>query len=374
MSLSRWEAIKANGKWRAWGLQLVRALTKQDLRSRRLLFQAIALAIALNFSMPARAEMKCEVTNVSKVLVAGVISIPKDAPIGLTVSTLPADTFQNNCYFANVNPIATSGTSLIDISTVAALAPGFTDVYQTSIAGLGIRYQFTSSECTPASSTMSNGAMVVQCPFSGPLGGPYIYKDVHVTPSFVVVGSVKAGAATLSSVPIIKLTLETLGIVGLWGKSPLYTGVATGTLSTATCSVQTDALAVALPNITNRALSSGIGATAGRQTFNLSFACASGAQVSIVITDAVTPSNRSNVLTLAPDSTAKGVGVQILKDKEVLVSFGPDAAGPGVTNQWLIGVSPNGTLLLPLSAQYIRTGDVTPGSLRALATFTMSYN
>ncbi|MGA7813556.1 MAG: fimbrial protein [Caballeronia sp.] len=355
-------------------LHLVCTLIKRCMSSRKFWFEAGIILFATILATPAHAEMKCEVDNVNKVLTAGVISIPKGTSIGSTVSTLPADTFQIRCYFADVSPKSTSGTILIHLSTATALVPGFSDVYLTTIAGLGIRYQFTSSECTPASATMSNGEIVIQCPFSGPLGGPFMYKDVQVTASFVVIGAIKAGASTFSSAPIVKITLETLGISGTWSKSPLYTGVGTGTLSTATCSVQTDALAVPLPNITNRALSSGVGTTAGRKTFGLSFTCASGAQVSIVITDAVSPSNRSNVLTLAPDSTARGVGVQILKDKDVPVLFGPDAAGPGVMNQWLIGASPNGTLLLPLSAQYIRTGDVTPGSLRALATFTMSYN
>jgi type 1 fimbria pilin len=64
----------------------------------------------------------------------------------------------------------------------------------------------------------------------------------------------------------------------------------------------------------------------------------------------------------------------VLKGDGTPVVFGPDEVGVGVANQWLIGDSPNGALVLPLSAQYIRTGTVTPGSLRALATFTMSYN
>ncbi|WP_407923059.1 fimbrial protein [Caballeronia udeis] len=128
----------------------------------------------------------------------------------------------------------------------------------------------------------------------------------------------------------------------------MYTGTASGTLSTATCSVQTQAPAVDLPTVTTRALSSGIGATAGRTGFSLSFSCVRGARVSIVITDAVTPENRTNVLTLAPDSTAKGVGIQILRDQSTLVLFGPDAVGQSVANQWLIGASPDGLLTLPL--------------------------
>jgi len=339
----------------------------------RLIQQLICCVLLAVSALSAHAEMKCEVVNVSLTLTAGVISIPQSASPGTTVLTLPAATFQNNCMMYNSSPYPTTGTSVVTLATTTALANGYTDVYQTTIPGLGIRYAFSSPECTPSSPTMSNGSIAVSCPFAGPLGGPYMYKDILVTPSFVVTGQVKSGASALSQSPIITTSLSTLGVSGDWRKSPLYTGAATGTLSVATCSVQTAALAVELPVVSSRGLSSGVGSVAGRQLFNLSFACASGAQISVVITDVVNPMNRSNVLTLAPDSTAKGVGIQILKDQNIPVLFGPDAAGPGVDNQWLIGASPNGLLLLPLTAQYIRTGDVSPGSVRALATFTMSY-
>ncbi|HWT37156.1 MAG TPA: fimbrial protein [Paraburkholderia sp.] len=35
--------------------------------------------------------------------------------------------------------------------------------------------------------------------------------------------------------------------------------------------------------------------------------------------------------------------------------------------------SPNGSLQIPLTARYVRTGAVSAGSVNALATFTMSY-
>jgi type 1 fimbria pilin len=39
----------------------------------------------------------------------------------------------------------------------------------------------------------------------------------------------------------------------------------------------------------------------------------------------------------------------------------------------LIGDSPNGPLQVPMTARYVRIGDVSPGTVRAMATFTMSY-
>jgi type 1 fimbria pilin len=255
-----------------------------------------------------------------------------------------------------------------------SLAPGSADVYQTSTAGLGIRYVVNAPTCNATNLVLSNNKLRFDCSVSGPLDGPYVPTDISITTSFVAIGPIHGGASTLSSVPVLGLYFEASDNPGkLWTQFPVYTGSATGSLVSATCSVQTEALAVTLPTPAVRAFSSGIGAVAGRQAFSLSFACSSGAQVSIVITDAVDPSNRSNVLKLAADSTAKGIGVQVLKDQGTTVFFGPDEVGQNVANQWLIGASPNGLLVLPLSAQYIRTGNVEPGSVRALATFTMSY-
>ena len=262
----------------------------------------------------------------------------------------------------------------MNLATVTAPTSGFSDVYPTNIDGLGVRYTFNSDAiCDTTNLTMKNKAIAISCVISGVPGGAHIYANATVTPSLVVTGAVKGGASTLSSSPIVSFTYTIKDVSGSWPAAPLYTGAASGAFSAATCSVQTVANAITLPNVATRSFSSGVGAIAGRQPFNLSFSCTAGAQVSIVITDAVDPSNRSNVLNLAPDSTAKGIGVQILRDATTLVVFGPEAAGPSVANQWLIGASPNGLLQLPLSAQYIRTGTLGAGSVKAMATFTMSY-
>jgi type 1 fimbria pilin len=352
--------LKIGGKWRTCLLSTLSAV----------FFCAL-------LPTPAFAAMTCNAASVNKVLAAGTIAIPMNAPPGTVVSTVAPAGFIMNCSFLNSSPYVTSGTATIQLTVTAALAPGFTDVYKTSIDGLGVRFIFNSPACNASNLSLSNSLLRIPCALAGPLGGPNIATNLTVTTVFVAYGAVKGGASTLSSIPMLSEAYETSDNPGrIWPQvnAPIYTGSATGTLNVATCSVQTQDLAVNLPTPAVRAFAAGVGAVAGRQAFHLDFNCAAGAQVSIVITDAVSPSNRSNVLTPSSESTAKGIGVQVLKGDGTPVLFGPDQVGASVANQWLIGSSPTGVLVLPLSAQYIRTGAITPGSIKALETFTMSYN
>lgn len=334
---------------------------------RLLLFAFVGLA-----ATPAYADLSCGVTGITLTIAAGVISIPANAAVGTTVLTLAPSPLKLNCIL--FTGLGTSGTLISNLSTVTAPASGFDDVYPTSVAGLGVRYTFAADpNCSPPTPTMKNKAIAIPCLITGPADSKtQIYTNMTVSPSLVVTSAVKPGASTLTSVPLVNFTYTLKEASGSWSQGSLYTGAASGSLSVATCSVQTPANAITLPNVATRSLAS-VGATAGSQAFGLKFACASGAQVSIVITDAVDPTNRSNVLKLGAESTAKGIGVQILKNGSTPVLFGPDAVGQSVQNQWLIGASPNGLLELPLSAQYIRTGNLSAGSIKALATFTMSY-
>ncbi|QIN60575.1 hypothetical protein SBC1_05510 [Caballeronia sp. SBC1] len=332
------------------------------------------LAFAALVAAPAHANnLSCNAGTLNFTIAAGSISIPAGAVAGSTVLTLPSNTITNNCWLTT-NETTTSGTIIANMATVTAPAAGFTDVYPTNIDGLGIRYTFDSDAiCDTTNQTMKNKAISVSCLINGVPGGAHVYAKVIVTPSLVVTGPTQGGVTTLSSSPIVSFTYTIKNVGGSWPASPVYTGATSGTLTTATCSVQTVANSITRPTVATRSFESGVGAIAGSQTFNLGFACTTGAQVSIVITDAVTPSNRTTALTLKPESTATGIGIQLLRNANTLVAFGPDASGPSVANQWLIGGSPNGLLQVPLTAQYIRTGVVKAGTVKALATFTMSY-
>ncbi|KVO43095.1 hypothetical protein WL02_03365 [Burkholderia ubonensis] len=105
--------------------------------------------------------------------------------------------------------------------------------------------------------------------------------------------------------------------------------------------------------------------------FNIGLKCYSSAFLYVTLTDLTAPGNTSNQLTLAPASTAKGVKLRILRNGSP-VGYGPDSRVAGNPNQWYVGRAST-TTNIPLSAQYIATGPVSAGTVKGVATFTMSY-
>ncbi|WP_232470848.1 fimbrial protein [Caballeronia hypogeia] len=319
------------------------------------------------FSCSAHAGLSCEVANVNKTISAGTIPVPVGAAVGQTVATLAPDGFQFPCWL----PAGQASTLWADLSVPVAPASGFSDVYPTGVPGLGVRYSFNSAYCGARNVVLANGGMTLTCSFTGPIDA--YSPDLTVTASFVVTGQIAAGAATLTSAPRVNINYRHSDSGGSWAKSPLYTGSANGVLTQATCSVNQTSVSVIMPTADTRAFSSGLGAVAAPQPFTLSLTCQTGAKVLITLTDAVNPANRGTSLQLTADSSAAGIGIQILNTAGSPVVFGADSATPGNANQWPIGDSPNGMLQIPLTARYVRTGAVTAGTVKGLATFTMSY-
>jgi type 1 fimbria pilin len=143
------------------------------------------------------------------------------------------------------------------------------------------------------------------------------------------------------------------------------------------CSVTTTAVAVSMP-YENTSAFQGVGATTGQTNFNLGLVCDANANPSISFMDSATPSNETSTLTLAPGSTATGIGVQLLYQGTPVV-FSPGAysytnSSTPTSNNLSLGAL-SGTQNVPFQARYIQTNAaVTPGLIRAVATFTMTYN
>lgn len=346
----------------------------RSLRVLRLFVRSALVLFASLVSLSAHANLSCGLLNASKTLTAGAVTVPANSAAGTTAITLAPSVFQPSCNFPSGGLNDTSATLYVDLKTSASLATGFNDVYNTGIAGLGVRYTFSSSKCSATNVVLANGLATLSCPVTGPLDGPRTPFDINVTATLVVTGTIAAGATNLTTAPVVGVTYRTSdGGSNTWTQADLYSGSATGTVVQATCSVSQPNVAVSLPTVNTRVFSAGVGTVTPAQAFSLSFACSAGAKVSITLTDNVNPTNRTDKLQLTADSTAKGIGIQVLKSAGSPVSYGPDSALPNNTNQWLLGDSPNGVLQLPLSARYISTGTVSAGTVKALATFTMSY-
>ena len=139
-----------------------------------------------------------------------------------------------------------------------------------------------------------------------------------------------------------------------------------------TCSLQSSSVTnINLPKILSSTLPS-LNSSTGSTPFNIIINCPTNTRLNITFTDNNNIGQTTNILTPATTSTAKGVGVQLRYNGNI-ISFGPDSAEPGTTNQIVLNSNLAGVQSFPFTASYIRTGTVTPGTLSSTATFTLSY-
>jgi type 1 fimbria pilin len=291
----------------------------------------------------------------------GSIAVPTNAPIGSTIATTTAS------YDSIVGPQDTwCGTNVPITASFLMSGTKTGDLYETNIPGIGIRISFWSNTAGYFGTPSSPTPLAYSWGYS--MGG-YVHYDttsLMVKVDLVVTGPITgSNTATLnySVAPWYQVTGDrnTLAVSNL---------TVSAQLTINTCSVTTSAIAVQLPTVFPGNFNTG---SAGATPFNISLNCVKGTNVNLTLTDASDVSNRSTMLSLSPDSTAAGVGLQILNGS-VPIAFGPDSADIGNTNQWSVGAASGGTMSIPLTARYIRTaGPLTPGIVKGLATFTMSY-
>jgi len=144
-----------------------------------------------------------------------------------------------------------------------------------------------------------------------------------------------------------------------------------------TCKVTTPTRSVSLLPVPKSKLNA-IGTVTAAEGFTLGMSCSGGDTgktlgIFAVLTDQNAPGNRSETLSLGSDSTASGVGIQILRNGSPL-GYGPDSTASTAQNRWKVGTYGNVNVTIPLSARYIQTESVvTAGTVNARATFTVSY-
>ncbi len=295
---------------------------------------------------------------------AGPYSVPRDAAVGSQVASAESAATANRITCALIETATVNGT---EISAGSG-------IYQTSVSGIGVSfYVVTSSGETLITSTGGGYTSgTISAPGNGSLPG--------IQANLVVTGQVTSGYS-LSSLPSVTVTFTPTGGCS-WSTgipNTLATNASNAAVVPITCTVTTPSVSVNLPTVSLSTLSS-VGSTAGAASFPIGLNCASGANVYITLSDATTPGNTSSLLTLASNSTAQGVKLQILNTAGP-VSFGPDSAMAGTTHQWFLGPS-SSVNVVPLTVQYYRddtnpagteSATISAGSVHAQATFTMSY-
>jgi len=215
-------------------------------------------------------------------------SISRDAPVGFLVKT--PSLFNN--FVAEDVTCKINATSTVS----GTLVPGYTDMFKSNIDGIGIKFRylgFTSGLNAPATeSRAGTGAGTVNIP---------MFRDAQIW----VYGPVAMGTTTTAALPAMTLTYS-------GDCFPTVTSVWTIdsdlSVTSQSCTVTTPSADVILPKIATSALPSN-GSTAGATPIFIGLNCAAigKGKVYVTLTDKTTPTNRSNLLSLSPASTAQGV-------------------------------------------------------------------
>lgn len=261
-----------------------------------------------------------------------------------------------------------------------ALVPGMSDVYLTSVSGIGYRvYYYISSDSqqtAPVSYVNPYASGVLIYPVNN--SSSQIGSNVRTRIELVATGA-----------PILPGTISMAQVFGLGGMAS--GGGATTTfyrvglqnnvvVSQPTCGITNpSALTVILPDVSTRLLAT---AGVGPQTdTTLQVSCNAAREDAPAITLTTThlvaevPGTLGNLLT--GGTAAQGVGVQVRYEMPsgdytpfvhgtATHGVGIPAAAPP-TNQWLFR----------LGARFVRLGaasDLKPGQVRAIATLTFTYN
>jgi type 1 fimbria pilin len=228
-----------------------------------------------------------------------------------------------------------------------------TGVYATSLAGIGMRVRDAQGK-----PMVGTGA----CSTDSSLGNTGSDGAFSVSGTFELI---KTGPVTAGS---ISGTYRT-GVLNtgyeLNNGANLMTIASGSTIRSISCSVnpasasQTIFLATVSPTMFASA-----GAVAARMPFALALNCQSGVKVSVMFSSASGKESIPSVL--ASVGTATGIGVQLLDASQTPISLDSSVLLTGNTT---------GNMSFQFYAQYYRLGasPISPGTVRAMAIFTMIY-
>ncbi|MGD9426797.1 fimbrial protein [Pantoea sp. NSTU24] len=260
-----------------------------------------------------------------------------------------------------------SPSAIMSGATVVVDGVNYT-IFETGVPGVGYIIglkDFNGSKYVPLQSGITQSYPVQ--------GGTGVTQDLGWSAkiTFIKTGTaLKSGVYTTPTIHAAVLTAYS----NETKTAQVIINPATITVAASGCTVNTKSANVNLGTLDIRTLST-VGSTSPSGAFNVTLTCDQQIAVSAVMTDQTTPANRSSVVTLTGDSTASGVGVRFFYNGIGPLNMGPDSSAMGTLNQFFIQTTSSAkqVLSLPFQTQYIRTGDLIPGTANALASITFSY-
>lgn len=283
-----------------------------------------------------------------------------NTPFNIPANAAPGTVLQTLMYSQFLSFSGLQGCTVNKTSTVSGTpVPGFDSVYATNVPGIGIRFRSTR---------MLGGAMAFDplsqdLVFKGADGGSQLYTSAQL----VVIGTI--GSGTLQNLPTATYTFSS-SCADAPAVAVQTVNAGTSISGVTSCSISSPTIAINLPTVGEGSLQTA-GDVAGTTNGNIPVQCSSGTNVYVTFSDASDPGNVSNVLSLAPSSTAVNVGLQILHNG-LPVSYGPDSSSFNNTNQFLLGPS-SALSSIPIMIRYYSRGRAVAGLVRGASTVTFSY-
>lgn len=293
------------------------------------------------------------VTGVPKAFTYGTIAVSNTLAVGAVIpGTVQSFTITGNC------PASVANIPIVACPSSQNPVTGTADVYSTGLTGVGMRIRNSSGIALVGSG---------QCGTTSSLGATAADGSFNVsgTVELVKTGPIAAGTIT----PTTTTANYNVGVLNtgyVLTSNALVLYIAGGTaVRPVTCSVtsatanQSIPLATVSPSSLPQA-----GAAFAKTPFSIGLVCESGVKVAVTFSSTSGSSGIGSVL--ASTGTATGVGVQLLD-----ASLAPIALDS--TLQLSAGTIGNDSYRF--FGQYYRLGaaEVTPGTVRAAAIFTMSY-
>lgn len=312
---------------------------------------AVLLALTLLSALPLVANATCQFENtrdraasVSISFASSVIVIDPNAAVGSVLATTGQFTP------SPIQDMTCSGKTTIGVNNLISTQPGgSTTIYPTGVPGIGYR---------------------ITHPDTSDYLLPYGFDSYQATSSNQEVEfSVTSGIELVKTGTIANGSTVPAGLLANWqyGSTVVenFTLSRSVTLTYPACTVNSKAVNVVLPTISNTAFKA-VGNTAGATPFNISLTCSAGSTLLVEFDTANQSSVASVIANATGNGRAKNVGVQLTDQNFAPITFGTPA---------VVGTTPNGPYNLTYYARYYQTATATPtaGTVSATATFTLTY-
>lgn len=341
-------------------------LSKPIIRHLKTVVATLCLAFA---GHEARAAVTDCTASLPLTLNLQTVSIPTNLAVGQVIPGATGNfTVTENCI--NNTPTGAVSWYLTDNSIAAfTLVAGFQDVYTRTgmVAGVGLRVRDRNGIAQQAISYRGATSTFVL--------GPAATGVSQVSGTFELVRTAATvGSGTTNVATYLHVHNQVYGNQNQ-GASLISLNYTIAPTTVPACSVTQQVISVNLPSVSASSLPTA-GATSGGSVFNLGLNCEANARPSISMSDGNQLSNTTTTLTLAPASTAQGVGVQVHHGGQAII-FGPTpfsyVGGTTVSANSVSLGQRSGTVQIPFTARYVRNGPLQVGSVRSMATFLLHY-